>query len=1143
MPSEDRPVGFVRDASGLYYGTASNGSANWLLGYLPPVTASGLANSLTLEQSWQAGGTYFVLGSQLNSAPVFVGLARRWLTIEPYPQTRVAWIADPNAALSSWTVTALPAANGGAWIVPSRTTIGLRNYGIVFGRGCSVMAVEAAGAIQINAAAGFSTITMTSADGASQLPIVGGPVRILLSGPAWGSLQFPMTLPVDGLGTGYLDALDAGLRFFYPDPSIPGAPFTSLKYRVFDLGQGLAATGGQLTLDATIDPLRPLDPARTQFAFAPGGPALGCFYRTVLGRPVTLSPVAAPAQARLLFALRPRSGQPGSGDPMYLVPDGSFTLAAVAGVAAVPVPLLLCGTAGTEYIETTADMTLTFVAGQPAYAGNFDPSEGPTRANRPGPRLTAAATTAWAAVTAARNQPTYFAQPDGAPLFQRPDGAGVRGDGTDCYLRYFPVKAAALPVTGALPPASSSYPLAPYAGAATDLVVRGRLEVQVLSQQRRAVVHAISAPVSPPASAWSGNVDGLPQCRAGTPQGLIAEFARRGDGACDGTTWKTLQLAQSVGGTKLTLDAIVDPLRSALLTSQQFLVVSNPNAMQAHIRDNSRIQIADWHFHLDTGSWTRHGTIMILKNTPKRLRELVADATTWVLADAFNSDIGATQRKLQSIINDLPDPDDDFYYFRHTVVDDPNWNGILFLNVEVPLAGLPAQLEGLCAGIDASLFKAHHVGVNQSSLNPDLTQQDSSLFGLIHYEKERTVSAATYDFNVRSLKVLFANASIASFSSKVQVVLNSLFGTAVRQLQTADNMVELNGVYQKHGEADTYVFSETRPTTFDTVDDKVLAAVTIQKATFATLVGSNPAAPQIQTQFAFFGNLAFKELTAGGGDEQASIPYDIFSYDSLTYAGLLLNMDFARAQPQTRAFTFDPSKMAFDPTTSVAREHALARHFPVTVKRMLTASAGGKTAPSLGYMTLGTPLDTTTPGSPWYGLEFDLNLGTVGALAAKAGLIVSLAVVWAPSTYGLPVFVGLKLPLSSGSSNEISIEGIIKISMYARQLLYSDDAFILKLNGIAMSLFGKTLPPAGSFDFFIFGDPDQSAGATSLGWYGAYKKDRTPTDDDAATAASGALAPQQGGNPEVTDDDGDRPTHQLATTSPNRSTTPCHKYS
>jgi hypothetical protein len=60
--------------------------------------------------------------------------------------------------------------------------------------------------------------------------------------------------------------------------------------------------------------------------------------------------------------------------------------------------------------------------------------------------------------------------------------------------------------------------------------------------------------------------------------------------------------------------------------------------------------------------------------------------------------------------------------------------------------------------------------------------------------------------------------------------------------------------------------------------------------------------------------------------------------------------------------------------------------------------------------------------------------------------------------------------------------------MFAVTLTYDGTAFLLTFNGIALSLFGKSLPPGASFDIFIFGDPDPAAGANSLGWYGAYQK-------------------------------------------------------
>jgi hypothetical protein len=61
------------------------------------------------------------------------------------------------------------------------------------------------------------------------------------------------------------------------------------------------------------------------------------------------------------------------------------------------------------------------------------------------------------------------------------------------------------------------------------------------------------------------------------------------------------------------------------------------------------------------------------------------------------------------------------------------------------------------------------------------------------------------------------------------------------------------------------------------------------------------------------------------------------------------------------------------------------------------------------------------------------------------------------------------------------------MKMHSVELVPSGGAFTLMLNGIALSFFGKSLPPQGTFDFFIFGDPNPKPGTSSLGWYGDFK--------------------------------------------------------
>jgi hypothetical protein len=640
-----------------------------------------------------------------------------------------------------------------------------------------------------------------------------------------------------------------------------------------------------------------------------------------------------------------------------------------------------------------------------------------------------------------------------------------------------------------------------------DLTSYERLEVQVLSQQRRQVIvdlHAAvaaPAPVAPPvaprfraAAVQGGAADPCldpAALTAGTPQGLVASFS------ADKSSWACLKLAQSVqqpsGGPPvrklLALQNVTDPLRAALLTNQQFVVISDPSAFQRYIGAHNELVIANYRFVLDPQQWRRHGTVMLIKNYRKPLAELIADTNTWVLGPRFNASVAVTQRQLVQIANDAHASGDDDMAAFVAMLTDPAWNGILFLNAHVPPDGLPPELAGLAAGLDPARFQAHHVGINQTPLAADLTQRDSSLFGLISYADDRPLTGGGYDFKVSTLKVRFANSAIASFTSRVALALGQLFGTAVRKQGASDNVLELDGFYQKHGDTGSYVFSQTALATFAADRDPVLSSVQVTKAEFATLVGPGAAAAHgtVQTEFSFWGTLAFEELSAGG-----TVPFDLFSYDSLVYSGMKLRMSFLPSDPATRAFRFDPSAMAFDVGSSTARAHSLAAHFPLTAKGML-ASEASKTPGDYGLLPVDTDLDTTPVTTPWYALNFDLNLGSAGALAAKAGLVATLAVIWAPGRSGqpgLPVSVGLKLPGSSGGKNELTVEGVLKITMFAVTLTYDGAAFLLKFNGIALSLFGKSLPPGGSFDIFVFGDPDPAAGANSLGWYGAYKKDQ-----------------------------------------------------
>ena len=1110
-PAQDGFRFALRPAASIYYAQAGPADPpNPRLAFLPPEGAP-LPSAFTLAESWAVeAGVYLFVGTAAASTPTFAAGVRDVVSSQPWTGTRLLWITDPNAQVSDWQlagISLVELTTGGGQLA-TLTVFPFRNYACLLNGGLTLTAGAAGPGFSI-AQASTGDIRLTTDDGATELPLISGPLTIPLTGPAAGCLTFAALLPVGDGADGAIDALDVGCRFFFDDPDLVGTgAITSRRYPVFDATTLAGAPGAATAIELAgqLDPVAPLDGDRSCLTLSNPAP-LRSYYRTSLGSPLDL----APAAARLQFAVRPAGQQPTDADPLYLVPHGSFT---VQPPPAESAPALLCGVGGAEYLSLGPGTTMTFVAGQAAYAPGFDPASTTSVATQ-GPRLTGPVSTSWVAVTAAEN-PRYFAQPEGAALFGHGTApAAPAADGSP-LLPFFELQAATLPrasEAGAVTP----YPLVPHAGVSDDLISYERLEVQVLSQQRRQVVIDLQVAAPPPAPV-------VPQSRAaaaraipdpcldpaaltaGTPQGLIASFS------ADKSSWACLKLAQSVqqpaGGQPvhklLALQDVTDPLRSALLTNQQFIVVSDARAFQQYVGAHNELVIANYQFVLDPQQWGRHGTVMLIKNYRKPLAELIADTNTWVLGSRFNVDVAATQQQLIQIVNDAyASGDDDLAAFT-AMLTDPAWNGILFLNAYVPLDGFPPELAGLAAGIDPARFQAHHVGVNQTPLAADLTQQDSSLFGLISYADDRPLATSGYDFTVRSLKIRFANSAIASFTSRIALALGQLFGTAVTRQQAADNVLELDGFYQKHGDTGSYVFSETIPATFVTSGDPVLSSVRVSKAEFATLVdpgaavvaatgaGANgvaTAGATVQTVFSFWGTLAFEELSVGSAALGGTVPFDLFSYDSLVFSGMKLRMAFPSSNPATRGFRFDPSQMAFDVGSSSARAHSLATHFPLTAKGIL-ASDANKTPGDYGLLPVDTDLGTTPFTTPWFALNYDLNLGSAGALAAQAGLVASLAVVWAPGQSGLPVSVGLKLPGSSGAKNELTVEGVLKITMFAVTLTYDGAAFLLKFNGIALSLFGKSLPPGGSFDIFVFGDPDPAAGANSLGWYGAYKKDQ-----------------------------------------------------
>ena len=529
----------------------------------------------------------------------------------------------------------------------------------------------------------------------------------------------------------------------------------------------------------------------------------------------------------------------------------------------------------------------------------------------------------------------------------------------------------------------------------------------------------------------------------------------------------------------------------------------------------AKLEISGWTFDLSPYLWTATtGSMLVFKFAEAPLETLAADLSRWTAAGQFTRGSAAeTQTALLAFIKEARErskTDPDYTFFVETVLanrqpggGEERWNGVLCLNCTVPLTELPPQLAGLAAGIDPAKFRGHHFGISASSIryqNQQLSILDTSLFGLIDYQDPGDLSyeGQPYDFKVKTLKVLFANTTITNFASIIELLVGELFNERSNLppgSPNGDNIV-LNGVWQRHGDVDSYFFTEQGESRFY-IQSAVLESVEINRSQFVTELPKPGGSTRVETRFLFWGALRFQALQG----------FDLFSFGpdasgqdgKLQFSNLSVEMSFdPYATPVEKEFRFNAGNLAFDLATSQARPSSLYRRFPLGLTRLIQGKEGVSPA-SLGYIPVRSPLGTSSISAPWYGMVLDLKLGSPGALAAKAGFNATLLLAWAPDPATYRVAVGIQLPGAAGGKKEISIEGPLKLTM--ADILFEvidadepgNEAYMLRFYNIALSFLGVSFPPGGSANVLLFGDPDPQSKASSLGWYAAYAKD--PKDE------------------------------------------------
>jgi hypothetical protein len=573
--------------------------------------------------------------------------------------------------------------------------------------------------------------------------------------------------------------------------------------------------------------------------------------------------------------------------------------------------------------------------------------------------------------------------------------------------------------------------------------------------------------------------------------------------------------------------------------------------------------IGDWLFRMSPRNWAAPDRVgpknarLIFKFVGGRtLADLVADTAAWRWPEASSEDGKASTARddIQSIIRTAREasaaakakqqtsPYDPFL----KVVDNPNWSGVLALSVDVPLDSLPEPLQPLAAGIDPKSFYAHHLGLTATSFTSDsgkIKFDVTSSFGLIDYQNpidQYFSSDIPFAFRVQQLTVGFENGKLSSFSSSAQLMINRLFGADTRLFPSEHgNNIILDGVYQTErndggGQRDTYVFA-MRETGAYQLALSALTEVGVEQTRLATVRAADPASGNTTVTGAFqmTGRLRFVEPdnfdpfcwgpptpppdTTGAFLSADAPAADATGSKGLLFSNYTITMSFALSDPANVKFTVADGAIAFDTANSPARQDSLFARFPLRLTGLLatpdTKVMGGEASTrdpeAAGFVSVSAPLQQGKLTQPWYGLVYEVDLGTLGALAGSVGLTVRLLAAWSPANNPegrTAVYFGVALPgVEKMLGVTLPLQGILDIGFRTIQFTTYDDKdgrrqYLMRLRDFGLHVLGLSFPP-GHNDITVFGNPDQTSN-TKLGWYAAYENGKSDKKSARRTATA-----------------------------------------
>ena len=954
--------------------------------------------------------------------------------------------------------------------------------------------VAAGDRIEFQFPAGATKLGFRMGGGTQLIPLPGGHRRyeLMLTGSDRGLFRFPGE--VDPAGA---ESLGLGMRYFRLEALNPKrARVVPHHYPLLDIG---TKAQFDLALDFAapleLEKVGGLDRPRTML-YPPSDP-LRSNLHAVHGQIVTLSRLSSTPDIGFRLTKSPKVlAVDGSGKLIevghYFTPHGQFSVAREdAPKQSLRLALGLSNLESLR-IEPSAGDHLVFEQGAALVeGGGASFLEGDVDLDVANGHCL----TAWTRLVredASLNAATSLAlDPEGMPGYRVEAGSEMPFSPTR-----FEAPSDAFPMVPLLGLARSSAPGAkPQArlGLERDVLARARRGLLTTQKSLRAAMTTASR-LSPE--------------QARTPHGYLAERA----GA---TTWTRVTFGRTSKereGTNATKSGVASfglvattpqtelNLAEALAGNRLFLVTRPAQLRRLKFDDHhfEKLFMSGWEATLDDDA------IIILKHDDRSVADVFGDVKNWTARATFLPDDNDTT-KIQSAITKAIADNRDLYKPLQRRLKDPNWNGALVLDAKLLKSGLPDQLLALTPSLPD--LRIHHVGIDISAIT-GMVEADktwpTAVFAVVDYDGSGEKFAADSGLSMRVSRLVLRveNDCIDRFECVVQLKLAGLFDVAA---QAPDKILTLQGSYEsrvdKEGRRqDSYRFVAERDGggalfEHDFAAPSLIEKVRLDRVELLTITAAG--SPPIG-RYLIDGDIKFGKIS----------DLDLLGIDALKFSGFGIEFDL---HPLKFAARFQYPSMRFDfeglnRGAIKRRAGSFLSKFPIKLRGF---RVGEFQLPKLGYFNFGeiTLPDGFKASSDFkFGFDFDLDLGSLGALAKKLDRFkLQIVIGWKPPELGANLDTlfafGFRLDLGEGAGGiDLGLQGILRLTAERFNLKKvkhpnpaKGDVIVLSADNCVLEILGQRLPTQEDqrFSLFLFGEIGEGL-FERPGWYASFI-DKSPT--------------------------------------------------